>query len=370
MKHPIRSTIVRKHTFTRLTARLSVMVLFAALLLAAPFQAALATTNFAVLGGTAVTLTSSVVTGDVGSLGAFTNTGSTISGTVHLGDQVAIDAYAAFIAEYNAIALEPCDQTLAGDLTGLVLSPGVYCVAAASTTTGGTLTLDGSPTDTWIFKIGTGGTGALTGTNFTVVMSNNQQPACPNNVIWWTAEAATLTDSAFIGSILAGTSITVTGGTFDGDAWAKAAVTLTDTTVSGCGGSVPVPPVPLGSIKVTGGGQIPVPDPASNGRASFGFNAQPDKKGGAKGEFNYVNHVTGLHINGKVDNIVVIEVNLDNSPKTVLFSGTYNGGSFIVRVQDNGEPGRNDQFGITITGSQSEIRSMRVISNGNIQFHK
>ncbi|HCA81997.1 MAG TPA: hypothetical protein DEP53_19885, partial [Bacteroidetes bacterium] len=116
----------------------------------------------------------------------------------------------------------------------------------------------------------------------------------------------------------------------------------------------------------TGGGQISV----GPGSATFGFNAQPNKSGGAKGEFNYVNHATGLHVNGKVDNIVVIEINADNSPKTVLFSGSYRGGTFIVTVQDNGEPGVNDQFGVTLSGSQSEVTSMRVISKGNIQFHK
>ena len=35
MKYPVRSTTVRKHTFTRLTARLAVPVLFATLLLTA-----------------------------------------------------------------------------------------------------------------------------------------------------------------------------------------------------------------------------------------------------------------------------------------------------------------------------------------------
>jgi hypothetical protein len=124
---------------------------------------------------------------------------------------------------------------------------------------------------------------------------------------------------------------------------------------------------------VTGGGQIPVPDPNSTGRATFGFNAQPDKSGGAKGNFNYVNHVTGLHVNGPVTSIQVIAINTGGSPKTVLFSGTWEGGSFFVTVQDNGEPGTIDEFGITVTtaaGVLAEVRSQRVISNGNIQFHK
>jgi hypothetical protein len=248
-------------------------------------------------------------------------------------------------------------------------------VATLSATTGGVLTLQGSSTDTWIFKIGTPGSAAyLVGTNFTVkgvTTSGETWSTCNNNVYWWVADYATLTDSVFIGSILSGAAITVTGGTFDGNALAKAAVTLSYTTVGCTPWSPPVTPIPiqLGSIKVTGGGQISVP----NGQATFGFNAQPDKKGGAKGNLNYVNHVTGLHVNGTVDNIMVTDINLDNSPKTVQFSGTYKGGSFIVTVQDKGEPGTNDQFGIwvtTVAGSLSEVTPMRVISNGNIQFHK
>lgn len=156
----------------------------------------------------------------------------------------------------------------------------------------------------------------------------------------------------------------------DGQALATAAVTLTNTEVCSSGsGTFP----PAGAIKVTGGGQIPVPNPDSTGRATFGFNAQPDKKGGtAKGHFNYVNHVTGLHVNGPVTNVEVIAINPeDGSPKTVQFSGTCGVNCFFsVTVQDNDEPGRTDEFGIRVTGGLFEVRSQRVISRGNIQFHK
>ncbi|MDO8539629.1 MAG: ice-binding family protein [Opitutaceae bacterium] len=198
--------------------------------------------SFAVLAGSAVTLTDSFVFGDVGVDlgGAFTQTNSPIVGTVHLGDMVAQKAYDDFLLAYAALGAEPCDQTINGDLAGLCLLPGVYCVAAGSTTTNGTLTLVGSSTDTWIFKIGTGGTGALTGTNFTVVGQSAcgrgvPWTTCNNNVFWWTAEAATLTDSTFIGSILAGTSITATRTSLAGQALAKVAVTLEGTHVSVCG---------------------------------------------------------------------------------------------------------------------------------------
>jgi hypothetical protein len=128
----------------------------------------------------------------------------------------------------------------------------------------------------------------------------------------------------------------------------------------------------VGTLKTTGGGQIPVPDPTSTGRASFGFNAKGFANGTATGQFTYVNHVTGLNVSGSVNNVVVSVTNPDGSPRTVRFSGTCSklpACSFIVTVEDNGEPGTTDQFGITVTGRGPEATSQRVISHGNIQFH-
>ena len=218
-------------------SRLAVIFPFAALLYGSPAVAQVtlgAAEDFGVLGGSALTFTGSAVRGDVGVDllgGAVTQTGSTISGTVHAGDTVAQLAYDDFLTAYAALAAKPCGTYLTV-LSGQTLVPGVYCVSAAATETGGVLTLDGSSTDTWIFKIGTGGTGALTGTNFSVVMPGGD--VCNNNVFWWTADAATLTDSTFVGSILSGAGITVTRGSLDGQAMAKAAVTTTSK-VSTCG---------------------------------------------------------------------------------------------------------------------------------------
>jgi len=229
------------HAITAKKVLIVAIVLFAALLSAVPFHTAFAQTapalgsadGFAILAGTAVTCTNSTITGDVGVWPgtAITQTNCTINGAVHAGDGVAKQAYIDFLSAYNALALEPCDVTLTGDLTGLVLTPGVYCVAAASTTTGGTLTLSGPSNGVWIFKIGTSGAGALTGTNFSVVMEGGGSPC---NVYWWVAQAATMTNSAFQGTILAGAAITITGGTFDGDALAQAAVTMTGAAITGC----------------------------------------------------------------------------------------------------------------------------------------
>jgi hypothetical protein len=95
-------------------------------------------------------------------------------------------------------------------------------------------TLSGTATDIWVFKIGTGGTGALTGTGFQVVMGGTAQ-AC--NVYWRTAQAATMTNSSFQGTILSGTALTMTGGSYVGRAMATLDVTITDAaplTFAGC----------------------------------------------------------------------------------------------------------------------------------------
>ena len=199
-----------------------------------------ASSTFAVLANAAVTCTNGTITGDVGTFQAaptasVTRTICPIVGTVHVGDGVARQAYDRFLADYAALAPKPGDSctNLTGTLAGVTLAPGVYCFDAAATLTG-VLTLDGPANGTWIFKIGTSGTGALTGTNFSVVMAGGGQ-AC--NVTWWVAQATTMSTSAFQGNILGGAAITLTGGTFNGNAWSKADVTITGTAVVGCEGS-------------------------------------------------------------------------------------------------------------------------------------
>ena len=136
---------------------------------------------------------------------------------------------------------------------------GIILIHPETTTAWGWL----SQGDTPFFKIGTSGTGAPTGTGLTVVMTSGE--TCNNNVFWWTAEAATLTDSVFIGSILAGTSITVTRGSLDGQALATVAVTLTGTTVYDCG-NVSLPAKPKANEGLGNGVDGNTPGDAHNGQ--------------------------------------------------------------------------------------------------------
>jgi hypothetical protein len=153
--------------------------------------------------------------------------GSKIDGAIiaPVSDQV-VDDFDTAYAKFMDIQ---CDVTLTGTLAGETLTPGVYCFDAAAELTG-VLTLKGPAEGIWIFKIGTKAAGALTGTNFSVVMDGGT----PCNVYWWVDAAATMTTSNFVGTILAGEAITVTDGTFNGDALAKAAVTLKGTILTGC----------------------------------------------------------------------------------------------------------------------------------------
>ncbi|MDB5390551.1 MAG: hypothetical protein JWM11_6197, partial [Planctomycetaceae bacterium] len=100
--------------------------------------------SFAVFAGGAVTATTSNLIGDVGLFPAavFTNTGSTISGTVHNGDATASQADTDVKNAYTTLGAMPFTTDLTGlDLGGRTLTPGVYRFGAGATLTG-TLNLD------------------------------------------------------------------------------------------------------------------------------------------------------------------------------------------------------------------------------------
>ena len=181
-----------------------------------------------------VTCTTSTIDGDVGSTGnSITDTGPcTITGNVDA--PVAAAVVNDFDDAYDAVeTLNPvCDGVV--PTTTTTLPPGVYCSAAGTTIGAGvTITLDGDADDVWVFRIGTGGLGALTGTGpgFEVVMDGTAQ-AC--NVYWWTAEGATVTDGAFAGTVLSGTAATMTDTSWEGRALATTDVTVTDSIITGC----------------------------------------------------------------------------------------------------------------------------------------
>jgi len=218
--------------FLRLTAGLAVIP-FIAFFSASPALAAVTTApnlgsaaDYAVLAGTALTCTDSNVAGTVGV--DFTTTFASTRCKMEV--QYAPGAYDEFLTAYGTIAnqLGCTSENTYSTLAGLTLGPGTYCVAAAATMTGGTLSLIGG--GPWIFEIGATAGGALTATNFTVSSDN------PCSAYWWVQSDVTLTTSAFQGTILGGGAITMTGTSLAGRALATGAVTMTGSNVFGCSG--------------------------------------------------------------------------------------------------------------------------------------
>ncbi len=238
---------LHKHLSTCLLATAALLVGAAPAWAQAPILGA--ASGFSVLGGTNVTCTGPAsVVGDVGvSPGVnpkYTNTGCVITGaTPPATDAAAATARTNFLDAYALQVPQNCDlaHTLAATITGpMTLAPGTYCTGAALTGTGA-LILDGggNPNAVWIFKIGA----ALTGANFSVIMTNGGQPC---NVYWVPGAGVTMTNSAISGNILAGDatlgSVTMTDGTVAGRVLANVAITMTRTNVIGCTAGPGSPP--------------------------------------------------------------------------------------------------------------------------------
>lgn len=194
--------------------------------------------GFSVLAASTVTNTgATVISTDLGLSPGTSVTGfppGAVGGTIHAADATAAQAQADQIAAYDNAAGRTPDTTLAGDIGGRTLKPGVYASASSLAITG-TLTLDGQGDPNAVFIIQLGST-LTTGTASTVSLTNGTQ-AC--NVFWQVGSSATLgTGSTFNGTILALTSITVTTGvSVTGRALAhNGAVTLDTDAVDGTAG--------------------------------------------------------------------------------------------------------------------------------------
>jgi hypothetical protein len=154
-----------------------------------------------------------------------------VSGIIHITDAPpspndAKTAQTNLTTAYNDLAgrTAPAPTTVAGDLGGLTLAPGLYKSTSTLGITG-TLTLDGqgNANAVWIFQIASSLT-TLSGSN--VKLTNS---ASAHNIFWQVGSSATLgTTSTFNGSILSLASITLaTGATLNGRALAQTAGAVT-----------------------------------------------------------------------------------------------------------------------------------------------
>jgi hypothetical protein len=195
--------------------------------------------TFAVLAGSGISFTAGATTftGDIGTYSTTTIDGagtySFVSGANHAGDAFTQAAKSALATAYNDAATRSSPTTIATELGGITLGPGVYTSGAGTFgITTGNLTLNGGPSDVFIFQMGT----TLTTADLSQILFTGG--AVANNVFWQVGSSATLgISSVFEGNILANQSITVGAGTtVDGRLLAEVAhVTL------GGGNTISVP---------------------------------------------------------------------------------------------------------------------------------
>lgn len=168
--------------------------------------------SYAVLGGTTVTNTGpSLLSGDLGVSPGSAVTGfppgKVIHGTTHAADAAAAQAQRDLTTAFNDAAGRSPSSTVGADLGGRRLSPGVYKGPTLGLT--GTLTLDahGNPSAVFVFQAGST---LITASSSKVALVNGAA-AC--NVFWEVGSSATLgTNSVFVGSVLALTSVSATTG--------------------------------------------------------------------------------------------------------------------------------------------------------------
>jgi hypothetical protein len=139
--------------------------------------------------------------------------------------------------------------------------------------------------------------------------------------------------------------------------------------------------------KVTGGGQIDIVDAttgATIGKATFGFNARRDTDGAVRGHINYLNHVSGVHLNCEVETggLFTPPPGKDGAANFGGYECTPNStfSNFRFTVVDAGEPGRDDEFTIQYVTDDdcTPIEDCTIsdgvvgvpIRSGNIQIHK
>jgi len=232
------SKMIRRGSF--LLILLMIVLIFPASVTAAQPPVNLGTTeSFAVLAGTTITNTgTTTINGDAGgNVGLFPGTAftgqetATISGAIHLNNDVASKAKDDLVIAYDDAAGRTPVSRISSELGGMNLKPGIYDSADGTFQITGTLTLDadGDPEGVFIFL-----------TSSTLITASDSNVSLLNSarycrIFWKVGSSATLgTNSNFVGHIFALTSIAAqTGATVQGQLLARnGEVTLDSNTIT------------------------------------------------------------------------------------------------------------------------------------------
>lgn len=173
--------------------------------------------DYVVLAGSTIASTGATnITGDLGlSPGTSVNgfPPGIMNGTQHVNDADANNAKLDLTTAYNnAAGRTTAPVSVAGNIGGSTLAPGLYKSTSSLEISSGDLTLSGNSDAVWIFQIAS----TLTTTSGRKVILSGGANA--KNVFWQVGTSATLgTTSEFKGTIMADQSITMnTGATLEG----------------------------------------------------------------------------------------------------------------------------------------------------------
>jgi hypothetical protein len=196
-----------------------------------------AATNFAIFAQATVTNAgATVVDGDLGLTPGVSVTGfppGVVNGTIQLDNPPAVAALGSLTTAYNDAAELSGATTVAENLGGQTLAPGLYVSGANSfEISSANLILDahGDQNAVWVFQM-PASTLTLTAPGCSVILENG---ARASNIFWQVGSSATLAGGCVIdGSILANTTITLAAGaTVNGRALAGAITTTGALTMS------------------------------------------------------------------------------------------------------------------------------------------
>lgn len=192
--------------------------------------------NFAVLAGASVTNTGeTVITGDLGlspgtSVGGFPP--GIMNGTIRINDETSNQAKLDLTTAFNDAAGRTSKDmvTLAGNIGGLTLTPGLYKSTSSLEISSGDVTFDAKGDADAIFIIQIASTFTTT-SGRKIILSGS---AKASNIFWQVSSSASFgTTSVIKGTVMAQESITFdTGATLDGKALARTgSVTLEGNTI-------------------------------------------------------------------------------------------------------------------------------------------
>ena len=315
--------------------------------------------SFAVLAASTVTNTGwSAISGDLGLSPGTSVTGfppGMLAGTRHIADPAAAQAQLDLAAAYNDAAGRTLGAiTLAGNLGGMTLAPGLYKSTSSLEISSGDLTLDakGDASAVYIFQMGST---LVTTVGRKVILAGGAQAA---NIYWQVGSSATLgATSVFKGNILALASITVgTGAAVEGRLLARTAAVTLDANVLGTPAAASASdPAAVRGPGTTATATAMAPSGAAGVANRFSFSSNPLRSGPATVRF-------GL---ARADRVEIKVYDVGGRVVRTLVNGAFDAGEHEVtwdRLDSSGSPVSSGLYFTRVTYSNQSFVAVKKLT--------